>query len=170
MEYISLCLWNFQEQTVYNAIEHNYVSFKDTFQSFTSIIRPLTRCFKNKIKWNSLYKVVQIWPGLIVCKLVTVCPGHIWTTLYIHNTGSHCEVPHVYNVFTVGNFKNLCHITGDICKMIVGRSKMCNNKIKYQLKLINYSDVYTQNIPHSAMYINCCDTDDVTERKLYFFY
>jgi hypothetical protein len=29
-----------------------------------------------------IYKVVQIWPGLIVCKLVTVCPGHIWTTLY----------------------------------------------------------------------------------------
>jgi hypothetical protein len=30
----------------------------------------------------SIYKVVQIWPGLIVCKQVTVCPGHIWTTLY----------------------------------------------------------------------------------------
>ena len=28
------------------------------------------------------YKVVQIWPGLFVCKKVTVCPGHIWTTLY----------------------------------------------------------------------------------------
>jgi hypothetical protein len=27
--------------------------------------------------------VVQIWPALIVCKQVTVCPGHIWTTLYI---------------------------------------------------------------------------------------
>jgi hypothetical protein len=26
--------------------------------------------------------VVQIWPGLFVCKQVTVCPGHIWTTLY----------------------------------------------------------------------------------------
>ena len=30
-----------------------------------------------------LYKVVQIWPGLFVCKQVTVCPGHIWTTLYL---------------------------------------------------------------------------------------
>ena len=29
------------------------------------------------------YKVVQIWPGLIVCQQVTVCPGHIWTTLYL---------------------------------------------------------------------------------------
>ena len=27
--------------------------------------------------------MVQIWPGLIVCKQVTVCPGHIWTTLYL---------------------------------------------------------------------------------------
>jgi hypothetical protein len=38
------------------------------------------------------HKVVQIWPGLIICKLVTVCPGHIWTTLYISlmtNTFSH---------------------------------------------------------------------------------
>ena len=34
----------------------------------------------NKFK----YKVVQIWPGLFVCKQVTVCPGHIWTTLYLH--------------------------------------------------------------------------------------
>jgi hypothetical protein len=32
---------------------------------------------------NAKYKVVQIWPGLFVCKQVTVCPGHIWTTLYI---------------------------------------------------------------------------------------
>jgi hypothetical protein len=29
-----------------------------------------------------IYKVVQIWPGRFVCKQVTVCPGHIWTTLY----------------------------------------------------------------------------------------
>ena len=32
---------------------------------------------------NKRYKVFQIWPGLIVCKQVTICPGHIWTTLYI---------------------------------------------------------------------------------------
>jgi hypothetical protein len=30
----------------------------------------------------NIYKVVQIWPGLFVCKQVTVCPGHIWTTWY----------------------------------------------------------------------------------------
>jgi hypothetical protein len=27
--------------------------------------------------------VVQICPGRFVCKQVTVCPGHIWTTLYV---------------------------------------------------------------------------------------
>jgi hypothetical protein len=32
---------------------------------------------------NEEYKVVQIWPVLIVYKQVTVCPGHIWTTLYV---------------------------------------------------------------------------------------
>ena len=32
--------------------------------------------------WRPKYKVVQIWPGLFVCKQVTVFPGHIWTTLY----------------------------------------------------------------------------------------
>jgi hypothetical protein len=32
--------------------------------------------------FQRIYKVVQIWPGLFVCKQVTVCPGHIWTTLY----------------------------------------------------------------------------------------
>jgi hypothetical protein len=35
-----------------------------------------------------MYKVVQIWPGRFVCKQVTVCPGHIWTTLYYY-LGSH---------------------------------------------------------------------------------
>ena len=34
-------------------------------------------------KEPALYKVVQIWPGRFVCKHVTVCPGHIWTTLYV---------------------------------------------------------------------------------------
>jgi hypothetical protein len=38
-----------------------------------------TVCFVVTLK---LYKMVQIWPGLTVCKQVTVCPGHIWTTLY----------------------------------------------------------------------------------------
>ena len=35
------------------------------------------------------YKVVQIWPGLIVCKQVTVRPGHISTTLYLELSGKH---------------------------------------------------------------------------------
>jgi hypothetical protein len=40
-----------------------------------------------------MYKVVQIWPGLIVCKQVTVCPGHIWTTLYfITSLHRRCDI------------------------------------------------------------------------------
>jgi len=31
-----------------------------------------------------MYKVVQIWPGLFVCKSGDISPGHIWTTLYIY--------------------------------------------------------------------------------------
>jgi hypothetical protein len=38
------------------------------------------------MKQNTIYKVVQIWPGLFVCKQVTVCPGNIWTTLYYNVT------------------------------------------------------------------------------------
>jgi hypothetical protein len=39
-----------------------------------------------------LYKVVQIWPGRFVCKQVTVCPGHIWTTLYNSNSSKNRAV------------------------------------------------------------------------------
>jgi hypothetical protein len=42
------------------------------------------------------YKVVQIWPGLFVCKQVTVCPGHIWTTLYPSITSDHIQMLSVY--------------------------------------------------------------------------
>jgi hypothetical protein len=38
------------------------------------------------------YKVVQIWPGLFVCKEVPVCPGHIWTTL-LNKTGEKVNPP-----------------------------------------------------------------------------
>jgi hypothetical protein len=41
-------------------------------------LQPGARCKPLQI----MYKVVQIWPGLFVCKQVTVCPGHIWNTLY----------------------------------------------------------------------------------------
>ena len=37
---------------------------------------------QDRVENRRIYKVVQIWPGLFVCKQVTVCPGHIWTTLY----------------------------------------------------------------------------------------
>jgi hypothetical protein len=49
---------------------------------------------------SRMYKVVQIWPGLFVCKQVTVCHGHIWTTLYLINLGRCHEV-------TISRHKNL---------------------------------------------------------------
>jgi hypothetical protein len=40
-------------------------------------------CVQNEIcRSVHSYKLVQIWPGRFVCKQVTVCRGHIWTTLY----------------------------------------------------------------------------------------
>jgi len=36
-----------------------------------------------------MYKVFQIWPGLIVYSLHTKSPGHIWTTLYNSNMAVH---------------------------------------------------------------------------------
>jgi hypothetical protein len=34
------------------------------------------------VRRNTLYKVVQIWPGQTVTCLHAISPGHIWTTLY----------------------------------------------------------------------------------------
>jgi hypothetical protein len=48
------------------------------------------------------YKVVQIWPGLFMCKQVTVCPGHIWTTLYLN-------IPSFNNLYAFRY--GLCHAT-----------------------------------------------------------
>jgi hypothetical protein len=42
--------------------------------------RYTTVCYRRSIREHTrimIYKVVQTWPGLIVCKQVTVCPGHI---------------------------------------------------------------------------------------------
>ena len=43
----------------------------------------LRKIHQAQLPGTLIYKVVQIWPGLFVCKQVTVCPGHIWTTLYV---------------------------------------------------------------------------------------
>ena len=45
--------------------------------------RTIILSFSDGSSWAK-YKVVQIWPGLTVCKEVTVRPGHIWTTLYVN--------------------------------------------------------------------------------------
>ena len=54
-----------------------------------------------------LYKVVQIWPGLIYIVYTQISPGHIWTTLYIvqffytsYNVFIHCTM-FLYIVYAV---------------------------------------------------------------------
>jgi len=38
-----------------------------------------------------VYKVVQIWPGLMRLVYTQISPGHIWTTLYIHTCLWRCN-------------------------------------------------------------------------------
>jgi hypothetical protein len=58
-------------------------------------------CFRKQLPRKmspiQLYKVVQIWPGRFVCKQITVCPGHIWTTLYDHKKLPKSESILAYN-------------------------------------------------------------------------
>jgi hypothetical protein len=46
--------------------------------------------------------VVQIWPGRFVCKQVTVCPSHIWTTLYY--CSCECTTEFWNSFFSYGKF------------------------------------------------------------------
>ena len=45
----------------------------------------------------SIYKVVQIWPGLFTLVYTQISPGHIWTTLYnwVHSLDN--KVTHILN-------------------------------------------------------------------------
>jgi hypothetical protein len=38
----------------------------------------------SSLRWRrkGIYKVVQIWPGLVRLVYTQISPGHIWTTLY----------------------------------------------------------------------------------------
>jgi hypothetical protein len=105
--YTCMCIYSLVIISIpYVGILVNYFLYKTRKKkvrscSVTSFLLNSTRCrvismdknhencgHKGKKQWLQhfvmLYKVVQIWPGLIVCKQVTVCPGHIWTTLYFH--------------------------------------------------------------------------------------
>jgi hypothetical protein len=53
-------------------------------------VHPVRSRYLGPHRWYK-YKVVQIWQGRFVCKQATVCPGHIWTTLYKFKTVSICS-------------------------------------------------------------------------------
>jgi hypothetical protein len=63
-----LSLWEYIE-----AVHQLFIDLKKAYDS---------------LRREVLYKVVQIWPGRFVCKQVTVCPDHIWTTLYYNNNNN----------------------------------------------------------------------------------
>jgi hypothetical protein len=79
------------------------------------------------------YKVVQIWLGWFVCKQVTVCPGHIWTTLYVRDSlyitfmNNHCwndrccSVPYIQQHFCISLLRYSCSV-------------LCSNCPYYQLE------------------------------------
>ena len=51
------------------------------FDSISDIQKAVTSTLNTTAK-DDFYKVVQIWPGLFVCKQAGYSHGHIWTTLY----------------------------------------------------------------------------------------
>jgi hypothetical protein len=66
-----------------STLPHAHIAFNRPRRKFVQYKPHLT---VTNSRLNGKYKVVQIWPGLTVFKQVTVCPGHIWTTLYYQNT------------------------------------------------------------------------------------
>jgi hypothetical protein len=85
-----------QPQQIFQVKTHWNSAHKTTV---TKIIRILIAIGNTSEVQNiplKLYKVVQIWPGLLVCKQVTVCPGHIWTTLYLD---IQCHFPIIWRLW-----------------------------------------------------------------------
>jgi hypothetical protein len=71
-----------------------------------------------------MYKVVQIWPGLIVCKQVTVCPGHILTTLYVRNAAVY-KREDSFGICNGHYAVDFCFLTNDVTShfLDIGRMK-----------------------------------------------
>jgi len=61
--------------------------------------------------FGTLYKVVQIWPGLMSPDLHTNSPGHIWTNLYIHICVKHFRMANIkfITIIFLFFFTNLMH-------------------------------------------------------------
>ena len=67
---------------VHFAVQYSFVSRRALFSLKVPRMRPLFFLIR-----VILYKVVQIWPGLFVCKQAGYSPGHILTTLYFTERG-----------------------------------------------------------------------------------
>jgi hypothetical protein len=109
--------------------------------SHTIRTQPPTHAHHNRAAQNTelmplIYKVVQIWPGWFVCKQVTVCPGHIWTTLYIVSSSSYI-------------------VSSSSCKRTLWPPKA---------RIANYGDLSIDNVQWKY-YDNCHDPHDNVDKK-----
>jgi hypothetical protein len=78
-----------------------------------------------------MYKVVQIWPGRFVCKQVTVCPGHIWTTLYFGSVMS-CALQKLITDMQIG----LAYIYNAITNVAKTNLSVCLNEMLSMLSVV----------------------------------
>jgi hypothetical protein len=76
-----------------------------------------------------MYKVVQIWPGLVRLVYTQISPGHIWTTLYLTEHPSVLAFTNIlYSVLLllIPKFANECAIEVYIRSMPgVTKWKLC---------------------------------------------
>jgi hypothetical protein len=84
------------------------------------------------------YKVVQIWPGLIVCKQVTVCPGHIWTTLYMFYCKRTCWFSITHHCFTR-------LVTSTVCTYVVAKQILALRIIMNTFLVAHYQSLNISN-------------------------
>ena len=89
------------------------------------------------------YKVVQIWPGLIVYSLHTNDPGHIWTTLYMETTvfAKLDKVRFVYSLHT----NDPGHIWTTLYMETTVFAKLDKVRLRYIIK-------YIVSVKHNAFY------------------
>jgi hypothetical protein len=62
------------------------------------------------------YKVVQIWPGLIVCEQAAISPGHIWTTLYIVSPAIYEIIYEALGIYVMHWSMYIKHASTDVCQ------------------------------------------------------
>jgi hypothetical protein len=76
--------------------------------------------------------VVQIWPGLFVCKQVTVCPGHIWTTLNLYCKRRSCLL--LARVCAVATSTYCIRSCPSVCPSILVLAQLASSTVRNSVK------------------------------------